>query len=306
MSRECSCIKCHKVFSIYGIHTHYICAHEGRATYRPKDREFNVRRFKEMGKNRDFELYGDRKDFLVKCHSCGHTFIVNEREKIHPQREKYYCSRSCANRRQHSEETKYKIKDSLIKRSLELRDETQFIRLCKICEKPFNIKAPSDEKKTCSPQCRINLSKITERKKILDTSKMGGLRDGGGYSKMIDYTNSFGNTMKLNREEITLAKALDATGMYWDRNTKGFYYEDLQSLPRKYHPDFYVTDVDVYVEYKGWVTESMTHKMEDAVRRNGFKLLIIYGQNKRYKDLGLNITTVTENVDHLINALKNK
>lgn len=306
MSRYCSCIICHKVFSIYGIHTHYVFAHEGSATYRPKDKELHVARFKQMSKNRDLELYGKYTDYVVECWSCHTTFTVNEREKLHPQRQKYYCSRPCASRRQHTEETKFKIKNTLTKRALESRDNSLLVRECHICGKAYNVKKPSDKKKTCSPECVVKLTKMMGRKKISDTSKMGGLRDGGGYSKMITYTNSFGYTMKLNKEEITLAKALDKTGMHWNRNNKGFYYEDLESVPRKYYPDFHVTEIDVYVEYKGWVTEAMTHKMEDAVRRNDFKLLIIYGSNKRYKDLGLNITTVTENICHLTNALKNK
>ena len=40
---------------------------------------------------------GKLKDFEVTCYNCGSIIIVNEREKKHPIKEKYYCSKNCAN-----------------------------------------------------------------------------------------------------------------------------------------------------------------------------------------------------------------
>lgn len=50
--------------------------------------------------------FGLFKDFKVKCEKCGHEFVVNEREKLFPQKEKYYCSRTCANSRMWSDDDK--------------------------------------------------------------------------------------------------------------------------------------------------------------------------------------------------------
>ena len=44
--------------------------------------------------------YGEIKEFEVECLCCSTKLKVSEREKLHPQKEKYYCSRSCANNRQ--------------------------------------------------------------------------------------------------------------------------------------------------------------------------------------------------------------
>lgn len=44
--------------------------------------------------------FGELKEFEVECLSCSNKFLVTEREKLHPQKDKYYCSRSCANNRQ--------------------------------------------------------------------------------------------------------------------------------------------------------------------------------------------------------------
>lgn len=36
-------------------------------------------------------------EFTVTCHACGENFTVVEREKKFPQKDKYFCSRNCAN-----------------------------------------------------------------------------------------------------------------------------------------------------------------------------------------------------------------
>lgn len=41
--------------------------------------------------------FGEKKEFAVICKSCDKSFIVSEREKLFPQKEVYYCSRSCSN-----------------------------------------------------------------------------------------------------------------------------------------------------------------------------------------------------------------
>lgn len=304
MSRECSCIKCHRQFSYRGIDTHYVYVHDGRKCFGPKDVKAHAIKFKEMSKNRDLELYGEFRDFSVTCDKCGDSFIVNERAKMHPRRKVYNCSRKCANKRTHSEETKNKIKTSLRKVN---NSDAILHKNCEICNSIMIVKKPENSgiasrRKTCSHSCKLKMSNMN-RKRIVDSSRMGGLRNGGGHSKMIKYVNSFGEEMMLNKEEICVAKALDSTELHWTRNTNGFPYITKENKCRKYYPDFYVTDVDVYVEYKGWVTDEMTHKMEDSVKRNGFKLLVIYGTNKRYKDLGLNIGTITGNPKTLIDEL---
>ena len=41
--------------------------------------------------------FGKRVNFNVSCFSCNKEFIVKERSKLFPKKEKYFCSRSCAN-----------------------------------------------------------------------------------------------------------------------------------------------------------------------------------------------------------------
>ena len=41
--------------------------------------------------------FGKRIKFTMICEKCEKPFSVKEREKLHPEKEKYFCSRSCAN-----------------------------------------------------------------------------------------------------------------------------------------------------------------------------------------------------------------
>lgn len=40
---------------------------------------------------------GEVTDFAVICDACDDEFIVEEREHMHPIKERYFCSKSCAN-----------------------------------------------------------------------------------------------------------------------------------------------------------------------------------------------------------------
>lgn len=195
-----------------------------------------------------------------------------------------YCSRSCANKRKHSKETRQKISNAIRK--------YQFIDMkCMICSNKF-ITLEMIGRKTCSDKCAAELTASKVRGSthhVKDSSKMGGLRYNGGRNKLIEFRNINGDLMFLNADEIEVAKILDNLQLSWQRNKNGFLYIDEQKKERKFYPDFYIFDKDLFVEYKGWITPKMIHKMNDSVKRNNLKLKIIYSNDKRYKNLGLNL-----------------
>jgi hypothetical protein len=41
--------------------------------------------------------FGNNVEFQVECNKCKSKFLVSERENLFPQKEKYFCSRKCAN-----------------------------------------------------------------------------------------------------------------------------------------------------------------------------------------------------------------
>ena len=92
----------------------------------------------------DKEL-GEIKEFTVKCANpkCGKEFMVKEREKQFPSKEKYYCCRSCANSREKSLDSKKKTSESLkaYMRSINRKpSEDIFLegRVCQNCGKVFH------------------------------------------------------------------------------------------------------------------------------------------------------------------------
>ena len=82
-------------------------------------------------KNKFNEKHGQLKEFKVNCKKCGKEFIVKEFENDFPTKEYYFCSRSCANSRQHSDETKNKIRNTLKK------DRSLYEKNCEYCGKQF-------------------------------------------------------------------------------------------------------------------------------------------------------------------------
>jgi len=206
-----------------------------------------------------------------------------------------FCSIGCA--KGFSTKVKRKFINEIV--SLKMRNGVpkNINSVCVICKSSFITEG---RKKTCSDECNVLFRSgrlIGKKYKTGDERKKGsgGLRDGGGRSKMLLYTNNVGAEMKLNSEEIEIAKIMDNLKLNWERNKKGFGYADINGKFKKFYPDFYISDYDTYLEYKGWVTTEMDHKMKDSLKRNEFKLIIIYGNNKRYCNRGLCISKIQEN-----------
>lgn len=61
--------------------------------------EKNPKRAASYAKLRDASdnRFGKKKKFEVVCKSCDKPFNVIEREKLHPMKDQYFCSRVCAN-----------------------------------------------------------------------------------------------------------------------------------------------------------------------------------------------------------------
>lgn len=213
------------------------------------------------------------------CEYCNHEHDGN-----------YGTGRFCNSKCSHGFSTKAKRKEinkKVSEKLCKLYDCT-----CLNCGKKFINKTYI--KKTCSQKCRNKyFSKIVTGKQFKsgkDRKKgSGGYREKGGKSIQLNYINHLGHKMKLNKEEIKVAKKLDELKLNWIRNINYFKYITIDGKERKFYPDFYIEDNDLYVEYKGWVTNEMKHKMSDSLKRNNFNLLIIYGNDKRYKNLGLNL-----------------
>jgi hypothetical protein len=198
-----------------------------------------------------------------------------------------FCSEKCS--RGFSTKAKRNDINQKVSKSLS-KNAKVYKRTCK-CGQEFETN--DKRKKYCSLTCSHKLSQIGGSKKRGKDRKLGsgGLRSGGGKSKQLLYINWLGEEMKLNPEEIEVAKILDQKLLNWSRNWKGFPYTTKEGNQRKFYPDFVVED-NLYIEYKGWVTEEMEWKMQNSIKTNDLNLLIIIGKDLRYQKFGINLETL--------------
>lgn len=267
-------------------------------------------------------FYENKTKYLeLTCDECDIIFKTKAKDKKASVRN--FCSKKCSienlNTQNNIEDRrktinkkiseslkgkKYVIKDKSIK---EDRTKNYVSLICQGCKTNF-CSINRKKMKYCSPECvkKYLYESVEYRTKmsIRLKGKSGGLRNGGGYSKVYEYINTYGEKMYLNKSEIKIAKVLDNLKVVWNRNNKGFDYIDLVGNNRKYYPDFYLKEYDYYLEYKGFVTEKMKHKMDDAVSKNKINLLIIYSNDKRYRDKGLNEDMLIRNESIIFNYIK--
>lgn len=94
--------------------------------------------------------FGEIKEYDVTCQRCAAHFIVKEREKRHPERSVYFCSRSCANSRGvRTEGFKQKVSSRLSGRFVSER----ITKTCESCNKNFDVTLYNENKKYCSSGC---------------------------------------------------------------------------------------------------------------------------------------------------------
>lgn len=205
----------------------------------------------------------DRIKIIKNCLKCGTEFsqFKTEREIESNKDIAVFCSKSCANSHTVSDKMKNDISKSLSGREYPERQKRE-IRQCVICGINFKC-VPSSTKRTCS-----NKDCSSKWISIQVTGKTGGWRP----KKSFVY-----NGIKLDSSwEVELAKRLDFLDIKWESSGKRYFsYQDMHGKIRKYYPDFYLIDYDLYLECKGAWTQEVIHKMKDIQMRNVFNLIIL-------------------------------
>jgi len=84
--------------------------------------------------------YGEVKEFEVICNKCEKKFIVKEREKKFPLKERYFCTRSCANSKTWSDETNKKRSISNTISSKKMWENPEFAKMMMTKNKRFTSK----------------------------------------------------------------------------------------------------------------------------------------------------------------------
>lgn len=175
---------------------------------------------------------------MVECKKCGIAF--------EPQKGLIsYCSLSCRNSRERSEEIKEKIrKGSIINRKNNPRkgngckSQVVHYNTCKICEKVFVVKTSNIYKKTCSKECATVAS--TKLRKYQNGSRKPEWYFNKWEKKEVLLESSW---------EVEIAKLLDSLEVKWIR-PKFLRWVDENQKNRIYYPDFYLNDLNLYLDPK--------------------------------------------------------
>jgi hypothetical protein len=212
------------------------------------------------------------KEFKVCCFKCGKEITVKEREKNFPKKERYYCSRKCANIRKHSNETKQKIsvgikdvylKDPTYKKRCIKNNKRNFKsdginyskieKICIGCGKQFYVHHCTQDKKFCSRICyRENIKKFMKTLNPNSGGYRGSSPDRGknGWYK--------GYWCDSSWELAWVIYNLDHN-INFERNYDKFEYF-YKEKKLNYIPDFKINDN--YIEIKGFETEKDKAKFE--------------------------------------------
>lgn len=222
-------------------------------------------------------------DFTIKCNKCGKEFVVNERENLFPQKEKYYCSRSCANKRIHSEETKKKISKrikELIKENpekysnggynsgseLQKKREKIVKIICKKCLKEFCVPYGRRNRQFCCKTCASNWMKGSSKSQLTGLLSVQAQKD-----------------MRRSKNEI-----------YFSELCKNHFNKVLTNEPifNGWDADVIIEDIKMAVLWNGkWHYEKITkkHSVKQVQNRDKIRIKEIkeYGYNYYIiKDMG--------------------
>ena len=148
-----------------------------------------------------------------------------------------------------------------------------------IKNKRIKMKSSSESRKLCHQNGKYNYaSHKTEefRKKM---SKFGGYKEGAGRCSHLIYTKKDGSKTTLQGTwEYKFAEFLDKKNIQWEKNRVGYKY-NFDNKILLYFPDFWLKDLNLYVEVKGYETE----KDKEKWKQFPFKLFVV--KKQEIKDL---------------------
>ena len=196
--------------------------------------------------------------FKVECFKCKKEFEIKEFNVDIPKKDKYYCSRSCANSRIFTDETKQKISDKN-KNQIPWNKSDKKIKICPVCKKEFEICLSESKKIYCSNICYLNDKNCSFRKK-----PSGGIRIGSGRGKCGWYKNFWADS---SWELAWIIYNIDHN-IIFERNHKGFEYY-FNGKKYNFYQKFIVNEK--FYEIKGYID----NKNKSKIKQFSDELIII-------------------------------
>ncbi len=132
-------------------------------------------------------------------------------------------------------------------------------------------------------------SKITKQKisNITKARHLNGWDNQCGRAKKLKYIKKDGSIITVDGSwEYHVAEYFDYNNINWIRNTKRFNYINLKGNNATYCPDFYLPDIDTYIEVKGYETDL------DKCKWNQFKHKLLVWKKQDLLDKGISIKQI--------------
>ena len=216
-------------------------------------------------------LLGVRMSIKI-CPKCNVEF--EDYSKYGPKK---FCSRTCANSRGiRTDEFKAMVRSKMLGREMNeaaiLKGilskglTAQFVKpfpKCEICNKD-----KPNRNKTCSKQCyTILLTRNSQRH-----PKCGGQKH---THRSLIYNTDGEKFIAESSFEVKLANSLNENNIRWIR-PEHFIYKDLNNNERRYYPDFYLPDHDIYLDPKNnHLIRTDIDKINRTAFQNEIKIIIL-------------------------------
>lgn len=190
-----------------------------------------------------------------------------------------YCSRSCANSRgprtkEFKEKVSAKMKgknfhteDSIRKGILSkglIPNSDKPNTVCIVCNKDTGTKT----RKTCSDECYTKFNRL----KSQQHPNCGGQK----HTHRSKIVNNEGDVFVAESSyEVKLSEVLNSLNIKWSRPSF-FWYTDKKGNKRRYYPDFYLPDYDVYLDPKNdYLIKSDIDKIIKTAKQNDIQIVIL-------------------------------
>ena len=215
----------------------------------------------------------------VNCKRCNTLFTPSKGFKT-------MCSHECKyNKRVVTE-------DAVAKRASKLSRKVTFTCQYDACGIEFQDK-PSSKRKYCSPSCssKHRMNDPSFKAKARERAIKQGL--GGNVSRGVHgwYESPFAGRVFLESSyEFDVAKELDENGIKWIRPSKkdAFVYQyPEEDKERRYFPDFYLPDYDVYLDPKNnYRIKQDMRKIRIVAQTHKVRVIVLEKERLSWSDIG--------------------
>ena len=114
-------------------------------------------------------------------------------------------------------------------------------------------------------------------------SELAKARSLGGYRPHPNKGERYNDMWFDSKWEVKVAQSLDEHGIKWSRPRNGFVWTD---SGRKYYPDFYLPEFDVYLDPKNsYLQVKDAEKLTEAQKRNNIKVLMLSESQLSWEDI---------------------